>query len=105
MEQVMVMSPYVIKRDAVTAARAQGLRNPELVSLARPVSYSDLDMSKPAGVAELQARARKTVGDVCQDLTRLYPRGQFIYNTDCVKKATDDAMETIKQIAAAATAK
>ena len=106
MEQVMITSPYVIKREAVTAARAQGLRNPELVSISRPVSYSDLDMSKPADVAQLQTRARNTVRDVCQELGQLYPRtgGQFIYtNTDCVKKATDEAMDTIKQIADAAS--
>jgi UrcA family protein len=106
MEQVMITSPLVIKRDAVNAARAQGLRNPELVSISRPVSYSDLDMSKPADVAQLQTRARNTVRDVCQELGQLYPRtgGQFIYtNTDCVKKATDEAMDTIKQIADAAS--
>ena len=104
-EQVMITSPYVIKREAVTAARAQGVRNPELVSLSRPVSYSDLDMSKSSDVAALQQRARNTARDVCQDLTRLYPRGQFIYANDCVQKATDDAMATIKQIADAAATK
>jgi len=69
------------------------------------VSYADLDLSKTSDVAVLQTRARNTARDVCQELVRLYPRtgGQYVYsNTDCLKKATDDAMDVIKQVTAVA---
>jgi len=105
MEQVIITSPYVVRREPVSGPRAGGLNNPQLVAVSRGVSYADLDLSKPAGVAELQTRARNTARDVCQELTRLYPKagGQYVYSsTDCVKKTTDDGMDLIKQITAVA---
>src|SRR5207248_1428264 len=53
-EQVIITSPYVVRKEAVPSNRAAGLRNPELVSISRAVTYADLDLSKPSGVAELQ---------------------------------------------------
>jgi len=107
-EQVIITSPYVVRQAPAPANRAAGLRNPELISVTRAVSYADLDLSKAVGVTELQTRVRNTARDVCAELNRLYPRtgGQYIYsNTDCVKKATDDGMEVVKQVAAVATPK
>ena len=104
-EQVIVTSPYVVRKEAVPSNRAAGLRNPELVSISRAVTYADLDLSKPSGVAELQTRVRNTARDVCQELTRLYPKtgGQYVYgSTDCIRKATDDGMDAIKQVSAVA---
>ena len=104
-EQVIITSPYVVRKEAVPSNRAPGLRNPELVSISRAVTYADLDLSKPSGVAELQTRVRNTARDVCGELSRLYPRtsGQYVYGgTDCVRKATDDGMEAIKQVSAVA---
>src|SRR5258706_11175160 len=98
MEQVIITSPYVVRREPVP--RAAGLNNPQLVVVSRGVSYADLDLSKPAGVAELQTRARNTAKDVCLELMRLYPKagGQYVYSsTDCGKKTTDDGMDLIKQ--------
>ena len=105
-EQVIITSPYVVRQAPAPANRAAGLRNPELVSVTRAVSYADLDLSKAAGVTELQTRVRNTAKDVCQELFTRFPKGQYIYPvTDCVKKATDDGLEAVKQIAAVATPK
>ena len=104
-EQVIITSPYVVRKETVSSNRAPGLRNPELVSISRAVTYADLDLSKPSGVAELQTRVRNTARDVCGELSRLFPRtsGQYVYGgTDCVRKATDDGMEAIRQVSAVA---
>ena len=107
-EQVIITSPYVVRQAPAPANRAAGLRNPELVSVTRAVSYADLDLSKAAGVTELQTRVRNTAKDVCQELVTRFPKtgGQYIYPvTDCIKKATDDGLDAVKQIAAVATPK
>ena len=106
-EEVIIRAPYVVRREPVARGGApSSFSNPELISLSRGVSYADLDLSKTQGVAELETRVRATARDVCQELNSRYPRtgGQYVYaNTDCVKKATDDGMEAVKQIAAVAS--
>ena len=106
-EEVIIRAPYVVRREPLARGGApSSFSNPELISLSRGVSYADLDLSKAQGVAELETRVRATARDVCQELNSRYPRtgGQYVYaNTDCVKKATDDGMETVKQIAAVAS--
>jgi UrcA family protein len=106
-EQVIIRSPYVVRREPAPRSTAPtGFSNPELISLSRTVSYADLDLSKPSGVAELQTRVRNTAIQVCQELNAKYPRtgGQYIYaSTDCVRKATDDGMGVVRQITAVAS--
>lgn len=106
-EEVIVRAPYVVRREPLARGGApSSFSNPELISLSRGVSYADLDLSQAQGVAELETRVRTTARDVCQELNSRYPRtgGQYVYaNTDCVKKATDDGMEAVRQIAAAAS--
>ena len=105
-EEVTIRAPYVVRREPLARGGAPtGFSNPELISLSRGVSYADLDLSKAQGIAELETRVRTTARDVCQELNSRYPRtgGQYVYaNTDCVKKATDDGMEAVRQIAAVA---
>jgi len=106
-EEVIVRAPYVVRREPLARGGApSSFSNPELISLSRGVTYADLDLSKAQGVAELETRVRTTARDVCQELNSRYPRtgGQYVYaNTDCVKKATDDGMDAVRQIAAAAS--
>jgi UrcA family protein len=106
-EEVIVRAPYVVRREPLARGGApSSFSNPELISLSRGVTYADLDLSQAQGVAELETRVRTTARDVCQELNSRYPRtgGQYVYaNTDCVKKATDDGMEAVRQIAAAAS--
>jgi len=107
-EEVIIRAPYVVRREPVTRAGApSGFSNPEVISLSRTVSYADLDLSKASGIAELEMRVRNTAKEVCQELSRRYPRtgGQYVYaNTDCIKKATDDGMEVTRQITSVAVA-
>lgn len=60
--------PFALCRaqGAGTQNRApSSLRNPELISVSRGGgSYSDLDLSKPAGISELQTRVRTTAREV-----------------------------------------
>ena len=106
-EEVIVRAPYVVRREPLARGGApSSFSNPELISLSRGVTYADLDLSKAQGVAELETRVRTTARDVCQELNNRYPKtgGQYVYaNTDCVKKATDDGMDAVRQIAAAAS--
>jgi len=106
-EEVIVRAPYVVRREPLARGGApSSFSNPELISLSRGVNYADLDLSQARGVAELETRVRTTARDVCQELNSRYPRtgGQYVYaNTDCVKKATDDGMDAVRQIGAAAS--
>jgi UrcA family protein len=106
-EQVIIQAPYVVRREPLPRAGAPtGFRNPELISLSRGASYADLDLSRPSGAAELETRVRNTAKEVCQELNRQYPRtgGQYVYaNTDCVKKATDDGLQVMRQVIAVAS--
>ena len=105
-EEVIIHSPYIAHQQPAPRGTAPSdFRNPELITLSRHISYHDLDLSTPSGVAVLQARIRNTAKEVCDELTRRYPKSnQYVYpNTDCVKKATDDAMEAFEQITAVAS--
>jgi UrcA family protein len=106
-EQVIIQAPYVVRREPLPRDGAPtDFRNPELISLSRGVSYADLDLSRASGAAELETRVRNAAKEVCQELNRQYPRtgGQYVYaNTDCVKKATDDGLEVMRQVIAVAS--
>jgi UrcA family protein len=81
------------------------MTNPELISLTRAVSYSDLDLSKSTDIAQLAARIGSTARDICWELASRYPRIGSLYvvvDTDCVKKAKADAMERVRATSVAA---
>jgi UrcA family protein len=102
-EEIIIRPPEVVRRalPRTGLGTPPGLTNPENISLTHAVSYSDLDLSKASDLAELGARVRNTARDVCQELSRRYPRtgGQYVYaNVDCVRKATNDGMVTVRAI-------
>jgi UrcA family protein len=106
-EELIIRAPDVVRRPLPRqpgpGAQSPGLRNPEIISLTRAVSYADLDLGRPADVQELQRRIGTTARDICAELQRRFPRQnpEFVYSaTDCVKKATDDGMETVRQLTA-----
>ena len=105
-DEIIIRAPDVVRRPLPRPGPGAppGLTNPEIISLTRAVSYADLDLSKAADVSELEARVRNTARDVCLELARRYPRqgAQYTFaDADCVKKATDDGMDTVKAITAA----
>lgn len=66
----------------------------ELYALSRHVSYSDLDLSTPAGAADLQARVIEVAGAVCARLGALYP-SVFTSERRCEKDAAIDALAQV----------
>lgn len=105
-DEIIIRAPNVVRRPVPRTGPGAppGLTNSEIISLSSTVSYADLDFSRTADVTEMELRIRDTARDVCRELNRRYPRqsAQFVYaNTDCVKKATDDGMEVLRQITAA----
>jgi UrcA family protein len=104
-EDVIIRAPDVVRRPLPGSGPGAppGLTNPEIISLTGAASYSDLDLSKASDVQELQRRIGNTARFICQELTRRYPRqnGEYVYSAnDCVKKATDDGLETLRQLTA-----
>jgi UrcA family protein len=104
-EELIIRAPDVVRRPLPRngPGTPPGLTNPEIISLTRAVSYEDLDLSRASDVQEMQRRIGNTARDICQELTRRYPRqnAEYVYSAnDCVKKATDDGLETLKQLTA-----
>jgi UrcA family protein len=72
----------------------------EQVQLGRPVGYSDLDLSTPAGQAALEKRIKAVA------LKTLYPLERWdTDNRTCVADAVEKAMQQAKSAAAAAPKK
>lgn len=103
-EELIIRAPDVVRRPLPRSGPGAptGLTNPEIISLTRAVSYSDLDLTRAPDVAEMRRRIGNTARDICQELTRRYPRNsEYVYSAnDCVKKATDDGLETLNQLTA-----
>jgi UrcA family protein len=66
----------------------------EKISVAKPVSYADLDLSKPADVEKLKQRVRQAAQDACGQLHSRFPQtlNPDLGEPDCVSAATDKAM-------------
>src|SRR5262245_19301258 len=81
-----------------------GTLNSDTISLSQAVNYADLDLSKPADVAELEKRVNKTAQDVCRKLNARYPRTvhQFYDDRNCVKDASEQGMAAARRAMAAA---
>ena len=75
----------------------------ESISLSYDVTFSDLDLTKPAGVSELDRRIDTMAKAACTDLDKLYPRKPS--DQHCVARAIASAADQKKQAIAAAVAK
>ena len=93
-ETITVVAPYLINEKPMTAG------NPRVklldVSLLGTASYGDLDLSKPQDAATLKTRIQDEAKSLCKRLEDQYPPAVYVpvTNQNCVKAATDDAMET-----------
>lgn len=85
-EQVIVVAPD-IREDR---SGAFGLLNK--VSMSRPVSYHDLDLTTRDGARELRDRVRDTARDICQQLAEEYPYKQQPGSTKCYEGALKNGM-------------
>ena len=71
--------------------------NPVDSTISRPVSYSDLDLSRDSDFQELEDRIHDTAEDVCAELDSLHPA---LHDRDeerkCVESATRDALNQVR---------
>jgi UrcA family protein len=102
-EQIIIHAPELVVKRAPISGRSYNLQNAEVVTGEKALSFADLDLSKPADVMELQKRISDTAKDICQDLSRRYPRTSFqvVVDRDCVKSAVDEATGVMKDLVAA----
>jgi UrcA family protein len=73
------------------------------VTASIPVPYSDLDLAKEPGAAELGRRIHVAAHLVCQQLDLKYPPALYpiLEGGDCERDATSDGMAAANQVIAA----
>ena len=111
-EQIIVTAPLVVEvKKPGTATSAQGSQPGKSVytvlSASSNVSFADLDISKFAGISTLEKRINDTATVTCNQLKRKYPESVYVpvQSSDCVKAATDQAMNQVFAIMVASTKK
>lgn len=112
-ERITVYPPQVaITRTPVPDAAKHGFAVAQATSISLPISYSDLDLSTPAGVKELERRVTETATGICRELNRRFPSDLYWSVTqfqpprkhDCVQTAVKDAMAKVMQTRQVASA-
>jgi len=96
--ETVIVHPYyneIEKRQLM--GRINGEMNPTEYSLSRPVSFSDLDLTRDEDFLELRSRVRDTARELCYELDARIPdlRGDPSADRECVRKATRDAMRAV----------
>lgn len=98
--ETVIVRPYydydrVEKRQLV--GRINGEVNPTEYSLSRPVTFSDLDLSREADYIELRERVRDAARDLCFELDARVPqlRGDPSADRECVRTATRNALRDV----------
>ena len=93
------------RREVTTPAGQSYTGTPvQLISIARRVSYADLDLNSASGAAALEKRVGETAQATCKELDRLYP----LTDKDspaCTRKATDAGLQQARAAIAAAAKK
>jgi UrcA family protein len=86
---------YAEKRNLI--GRHDGEINPTQYSISRPVSYSDLDLTRHADFVELRIRVREAASDMCLQLDDQFPELRNDRNADmeCIRDATRQAMRSV----------
>jgi UrcA family protein len=79
---------------------AHGLRNQQL-SKSRPVSFADLDLTRPADRQTLRMRVADTAGDLCEELNEPGPTPGNL-GRSCQEIATRNAFADVRVAVAAA---
>jgi UrcA family protein len=92
--EVVVEAPQVV-HEAI-GRNSNGARD-ELVSLSHRIPYTDLDLTKAADLATLQARVKDAAVLGCDQLRKLYPLAT--HDPDCIQKATRHAMTQVRAAA------
>jgi UrcA family protein len=103
-EQVIVLAPYM-ERERLAPDPASRYIPRERVSYNIPVSYADLDLTKPSDVAKLEARINVAAQEGCRQLDTHFPPTIYVpdtinYKQDCVKRAVEDAVAKVRTMVA-----
>jgi UrcA family protein len=98
-ETVIVHPDYDTIEKRTVTGRVGGEVNPTEYTVSRPVSFSDLDLSRGADYIELRERIRATARDLCLELDERVPqlRGDESADRECVRNATRDAMRDVME--------
>jgi UrcA family protein len=97
--ETVIVHPYyydeIQKRQVI--GRVNGEVNPTEYTLSRPVSFSDLDLTRDDDYLELKARIRATAENLCAELDDRVPqlRGDSSADRECVRTATRHAMQDV----------
>jgi UrcA family protein len=104
LEEITVVAPYHVEHKVVGRSSSTGAPI-ETISLSRPVSYSDLDLSKPIDVTVLENRVKQVAKESCKELEKIYPDLMYTpspSNQNCLKSATEEAMDQVRKATYAA---
>ena len=102
-ERIVVTAPYL---HSLKTMSTNGKRMVYDISwLFKNVSYADLDLSKAADAAKLEARVNDAAKDLCGQLKAKYPESAYalVEPQNCVKTSTDEAMTVVKSLIAASS--
>lgn len=97
--ETVIVHPYydrVEKRQRL--GRINGEVNPTEYTISRPVSFSDLDLSRGDDYQELELRVHMAARDLCHQLDVQVPqlRGDPSADRECVRTATRNAMRDVE---------
>ena len=98
-EGITVMAPRITYR----IERQRGSAVPVKVTLAEQsavVDIADLDLARTADLYTTEERVSEAARTLCEDLTRQFPDGSPS-TAVCTRRAIDDAMEQVYQVARA----
>jgi UrcA family protein len=93
-EQAMRKSIVTVLAALAVSAAATPAAAEEFERASVTVSFADLDLTKPAGVATLQSRIRTAVKQVCSKVEPRLLRGQIAWE-QCKADSLADAMEQL----------
>ena len=97
-ETIIVNSDYDQIEKTQMVGNINGEVDPTEFSISRPVSFSDLDLSRRADYMELRDRVHETARDLCAELDARIPdlRGDRDADRECVRSATRNAMAEVR---------
>jgi UrcA family protein len=97
-ETIIVRPDYDQIEKHQVLGNVNGELNPTEFSISRPVSFSDLDLSRDADYMELRDRVRETARDLCAELDARVPdlRGDRDADRECIRSATRNAMADVR---------
>ena len=102
-EEVNVVAPGIVQRKIV--GRTVIGAPIGIISLSRPVSYADLDLTRQSDDNELAQRIAATAKAACKQLDDMYPESSLYQpipsDQHCVQTATTDAMDEANLVIAA----